>query len=162
MNDFFPSLLPELVILGQVIIALLLGGVIGLERELADKPAGIRTHMLVGAASSLLVGLSELMIQQAHGSSWDLIQADPLRVLEAVVTGVAVLGAGTILRPQDANRVEGLTTAASLFFTAGIGIACALDQYLTAVGATVLIWLTLRVLGRIEAEHVEPQADSED
>jgi putative Mg2+ transporter-C (MgtC) family protein len=162
MNGPFSFLFPELVILGQVTIALLLAGVIGLERELADKPAGIRTHMLVGAASCLLVGLSELMIERAHDTSWSLIQADPLRVLEAVVTGVAVLGAGTILRPHDANRVEGLTTAASLFFTAGIGIACALDQYLTAAGATILIWLTLRVLGRFEARHVEPRAESED
>jgi len=149
----------QLAILAETTAALVLAGLIGLERELSDKPAGVRTHMLVGAAASLLVGLSEVMTESVSVGAAETVRADPIRVIEAIATAVAVLGAGTILRPDGDARVEGLTTAASLFFAAGIGIACALDQYVVAAAATLLVLLTLRVVGWLEHRSTRGGSD---
>lgn len=147
MQSFLIEYGKELEILGSVLVALVLGGLIGLEREDAQKPAGLRTHMLVAAAAALIVDLGDVMIahfsQETMGS---LVQADPLRLIEAVVTGVSFLGAGTILRHRGGKAVEGLTTAASVLFTATLGVSVALSQYLVAVGATVLALITLRLI----------------
>lgn len=153
MADLIDAFGGQLVMVGEVTAALVLGGVIGLERELSDKPAGMRTHMLVAAAAALLVGLSDVMVETALAGAVEPIRMDPIRAIEAIATAVAVLGAGTILRPGNEPRVEGLTTAASLFFTAGVGIACALGQFVVAAGATLLILVTLRVLGKLAHRH---------
>jgi putative Mg2+ transporter-C (MgtC) family protein len=78
------------------------------------------------------------------------VRADPLRILSAIITGVSFLGAGTIIRRRDADAVEGLTTAASLLVTAAIGAAVALTQTALALGATALVFATLRALARVE------------
>lgn len=134
---------PDLRILGEVAIAMLLGGVIGAERELADKPAGLRTHMLIAGAAALLVGLSNAMIQRFAGAG-EGIRSDPLRVIEAVVTAVGFLGAGMIIRRGDSEHVEGLTTAASVLFAAAVGVCVALREFLLAGGVTLLDLATLR------------------
>lgn len=131
----------QLQILLYILLAMFLGGLIGLERELADKPAGLRTHMLVAGTSTLLVALSDHIVRGLDVNS-DLLRADPIRIVEAVVTGITFLGAGTIIRYKE--EVEGLTTAASLLFVASIGIAIALSQFVIAVGATLLTLLILR------------------
>jgi putative Mg2+ transporter-C (MgtC) family protein len=103
---------PDLERLGEVALAMVLGGLIGAERELADKPAGLRTHMLIAGAAALLVGLSDVMIHR-FSAGGEAIRSDSLRVIEAVVTAVGFLGAGMIIR-RHSEHVEGLTTAASL------------------------------------------------
>ncbi|HKJ40309.1 MAG TPA: MgtC/SapB family protein [Anaerolineales bacterium] len=126
----------ELLYLGKIALAALMGGVVGIEREFADKPAGFRTHMLVCATSSFVVILAKLMV-----SSFDAqndISADPIRLIEAIVVGISFLGAGTILKYNREKSVEGLTTSASILSVAAIGIAVALDAYILAVGVTLL------------------------
>lgn len=142
------------IILRHLAVAAVLGGLIGFEREAADKPAGLRTHILVAAASALFVSLGDVVVERftVEGHS-DAVRADPIRLIEAVITGVSFLGAGTILRwrGEDGSAVvAGLTTGASLLFTAGIGACVALSQWILAVGATVLAAITLRLLGRLE------------
>jgi putative Mg2+ transporter-C (MgtC) family protein len=136
-------------ILGNLIVAMILGGIIGFEREVADKPAGLRTHMLVAGSSALLTGLGNVLVAEL-GVEQSLIQVDPIRIIEAVITGVSFLGAGTIIRNRSDNQIEGLTTAASLLLVASLGIGAALDQYILTIGSTVLILMTLWVVKYIE------------
>lgn len=139
----------ELQILGNIALAMVLSALIGIERELADKPAGFRTHMLVGGAAALLVGVSDTIVENFDVSS-ALIQVDPIRVIEAIIAGVSFLGAGTIFRRKESSQMEGLTTAASLLFVAGIGVSTATGSYLLAVGAAILALLVLTVAKQME------------
>ena len=133
-------------------IAMLLSGTIGFERELRDRPAGFRTHMLVGGAAALLVGLGVLVLgDQAalvDGGAGRL-RIDPLRLVEAVIAGVAFIGAGSIFARRG-KGVAGITTAASLLMVAVIGIACGFGYYLLAVAATALTLVVLVLLGFVE------------
>ena len=147
MDSLLAGYETQLEILGTVLVALILGGLIGLEREEAEKPAGLRTHMLVAAAAALIVDLGDVMVVQFEARTLgSLVQADPLRLIEALAAGVSFLGAGTILRRRQGKSVEGLTTAASILFTAALGISVALSQYIVAVGSTVLALITLRLV----------------
>jgi putative Mg2+ transporter-C (MgtC) family protein len=162
----------ELKILGIVVLASFLGGVIGLERELADKAAGMRTHMLVAAAAALFISLSNLIVPTLE-IGHNLVQIDPLRMIEALVAGIAFLGAGTIIRHQ--SNVAGLTTAASLLLVGGVGITVGLSQYALAAGLTALTliilrgvkpvedWIIRRATGKDSKSDSEPNPpDSED
>jgi putative Mg2+ transporter-C (MgtC) family protein len=133
------ALIRDLVILGRVLVAVVLGGLIGYEREIARRPAGLRTHMLVAAAATLLISLGGVLINTYADRNF--VQVDPVRMIEAIIVGISFLGAGTIFRRNHpaGEPVEGLTTAASILFTAVIGVAVALDQYLIALGSTVII-----------------------
>jgi putative Mg2+ transporter-C (MgtC) family protein len=128
----------EFQLLGKILLAALLGGLVGIEREFAEKPAGLRTHMLVGSVSTLLVGLGTQIVLAFDQKS--LIAADPIRILQAIVVGISFLGAGTILKygADDKRTVEGLATSASILSVAAMGIAVALDAYILATGATFL------------------------
>jgi putative Mg2+ transporter-C (MgtC) family protein len=151
MLEFFSTYATEFEILAHVAIAMLLGALIGLEREFKDKPAGLRTHMLVAGAAALLVSLGDVVTSQFHlDLGGQVIQADPIRIMEAVITGVSFLGAGTIIRSRAGGHVEGLTTAASLLFAAAVGICAALWQIVLALGITALVLVTLRGLGFAE------------
>ena len=132
---------PEVIILAKFVVAMLLGAVIGLEREAADEPAGLRTHMLVVGSSCLLVSLNESLITPLSG--------DPMRVVHGIITGIAFLGAGTIIRSASGERVEGLTTAASIFLSSVVGIYVGLSKFLAAAGITLLTVLVLHYLGRL-------------
>jgi putative Mg2+ transporter-C (MgtC) family protein len=146
------SAVEQLDIVLRVAISLVLGALIGLDREFAEKPAGLRTHMLVAGAAALLVGQAEVMVIQFNAATTgQLIESDPIRVIGAIITGVSFLGAGTIIRRGGRGEVEGLTTAASLLFAAGIGICVGLWQLLVAVGSVVLVLFTLRGVDRIAA-----------
>jgi|SRR5690625_449875 len=136
----------------KVSLAMFLGGLMGLERELARKPAGLRTHILVSGAASLLVVLGEIMIGQYSGDNAlaKSVEADPIRIMGAVITGISFLGAGTIIFRDQGETVEGLTTAASILFVAGIGIGVALHQYLLASILTILAIVVLMGLGYLE------------
>lgn len=135
----------------KVVFAMFLGGLMGLERELASKPAGLRTHMLVAGAASLLVVLGDVMIINYGGSPFvEAIQADPIRIMEAIITGISFLGAGTIIFRNRDESVEGLTTAASILFAASIGITVALQRYLLAALLTIIAIVILFGLVYIE------------
>jgi putative Mg2+ transporter-C (MgtC) family protein len=149
--QFFNLHETELQILVNVGMAMLLGAIIGLEREFRDKPAGLRTHMLVAGAAALLVSLGDVVTSQFRLElGGQVVQADPIRIMEAVITGVSFLGAGTIIRSRAGDQVEGLTTAATLLIAAAVGVCVALSQFVLAVGITVLALITLRGLGFAE------------
>ena len=151
MEHFLDAARQDGIILAQALVALLLGGLVGWEREAAGKWAGFRTHMLVCLATFLFVKLGNFLVTDmiaAHpGGS---LRADPVRIIEAIVTGIAFLGAGTVFRDLDADKARGLTTAASLLIIAPIGIAIALDRYVLALGVTGLALFVLRTLHALE------------
>lgn len=127
----------EFQLLGKIIVAALLGGLVGLEREFAAKPAGLRTHMLVGGTAAFLVILGDHMVSSFDPQS--LLSTDPVRIMEAIIVGISFLGAGTIIKySRDGEKVvEGLTTSASILSVAAIGIAVALNAFILAIGVTV-------------------------
>lgn len=141
----------QLDLLALMALSMVLGAAVGYERESADKPAGLRTHMLVAGAATLLTGLSQLLVTHFAVLPGET-RADPIRVIEAVVTGVTFLGAGTIIRfrGNKEKQVEGLTTAASLLFVAAIGIAVALQQFLLSIGSVAIVLLTVGGLRALE------------
>ena len=140
----------QLEIVGEVALAMLLGGLIGFEREVADKPAGFRTQMLVAGAACLLVGLGDAMLLRFLAEGKSNVTGDPIRIVEAIVAGVSFLGAGTIFRKDASEQVQGLTTAASILLCAALGISIALRQFVLAIGATILALIVLRGLTGIE------------
>ena len=113
----------------RLALAAALGGVLGYERERQGKAAGVRTHMLVALGAALFV----LVPQQAGVS-----EADMTRVIQGVVAGIGFLGAGSIIKGNDEDTVKGLTTAAGIWLTAAIGIACGLGREATAVLSAAL------------------------
>ncbi len=137
----------QLTLLATVAFAMLLGGIIGFEREIRQRPAGMRTHMLIGGAAALLLGIGDLMAERFSDETYSLlIRIEPILIIEAVVTAVAFIGAGTIIQHSRHDSVLGLTTAASLLLTAVIGIAVGLRQYMLAIGVTLLALVVLHWL----------------
>ncbi len=139
----------ELIHIGIVALAALLGAIIGIEREFADKPAGLRTHMFVGAASAMLIVLGDLLVEKFLQDQSSGVRADPIRIIQAIIVGTSFLGAGTIIHRDD-DRVEGLTTASSILMTAAIGIAVAIGQVLFATGVTIFAVVVLAIVGQVE------------
>jgi len=147
---------------GRVALAMALGAVVGYERQLASKPAGLRTHMLVAGAGALLVSLGQSVIDAfPDDAPRGVVSVDPLRIIEAVIAGISFLGAGTIITRKDAGDVRGLTTAASLLFAAGIGIAVGLLQMVVAIGTTVLTLIVLRVVAALDPTPIAPPEPSD-
>jgi putative Mg2+ transporter-C (MgtC) family protein len=133
-------------LLFRLTLASVLGGVIGLERELHGKPAGLRTNLLICVAAALF---TEVSIRFAGASSIPGSEhGDPGRIAAQVLTGVGFIGAGTII--QSRGHVIGLTTAATLWVVTAIGMAVGGRAYVEAIGATVLVLVTLVSLGRLE------------
>jgi len=126
-------MIPTLVMLGKLLLSVLLGGVIGYERELRDKPAGLRTHMLLAAGATVFTILS---IDAFPGS-------ESARVAAGIVAGVGFIGAGAIFMQKD--RIVGITTAASLWVTASIGMAVAAGFYILGVATTLITYIILRL-----------------
>lgn len=142
--------LPQLEALGAAAFAMLLGGMVGYERELKQRPAGFRTHMLVAGAAALLLAIGQLLLNRETTPHGLHVQVDPLRLVEAVVAGVSFIGAGTIFGRSGEDTVAGITTAASLLMVAVIGVACGLRYYALALAATLLSLLVLTLLNRLE------------
>jgi putative Mg2+ transporter-C (MgtC) family protein len=124
----------------RLTVGLVLGAIIGFERELQRQPAGFRTHSLVSLGAALFTVVS------AYGFSGDLV--DPTRIAAQIVSGIGFIGAGTIL--QHRGHIRGLTTAASLWSVAAIGTAAGAGLYVVALVGTVLILVVLSILDRIE------------
>lgn len=127
---------PELEMLLRVFVAALLGGAVGYDRQRHDKPAGLRTHMLVAMGAALFTASAEIV----GGNRLDL-----LRVTAAVATGIGFLGAGAIMR--SGATITGLTTAAGIWVTAGIGVVIGVGQWILGVGAALITVLVIAVLG---------------
>ncbi len=154
-----PGLTDQLDVVASMAIAMLLGGLIGYERELKRRPAGFRTHMLVAGASALLVGIGSMTVDlHLDGRGQGVLRVDPLRLVEAVIGGVAFIGAGTIFGEtrRGGEAIAGITTAASLLTVAVIGVAAGLDYYLVAVAATVLALFVLVTLSWWERRRAPP------
>lgn len=132
-----PDLAQATRIVLRLMLAALLGGLLGLERENKGKAAGVRTHMLVAMGAALFV----LIPQQAG-----IVPADLSRVIQGVVAGIGFLCAGSILKSEDEDRVRGLTTAAGMWLTAAIGMAAGLGREATAVISTVLALVILSLV----------------
>jgi putative Mg2+ transporter-C (MgtC) family protein len=135
----------------RLLVAALLSAVIGYDRERRDRPAGLRTHVLVGIGSALFTSLS--LFAFAGG--------DPARVASQLLPGIGFLGAGAIIREQGrrGKGVYGLTTAASIWAVAAIGMAAGTANYLIAAAGALLVWFVLVVMMRMERRIRSDEAD---
>ncbi len=133
----------------RLLIAAVLGGLLGLQRERHGKEAGIRTHMLVAAGSALIVIVPQQMGMEADAMS---------RVLQGLLAGVGFLCAGSILKLTDEEHVRGLTTAAGIWMTSAIGIAAGLGREMTAVVGTLLVLGVLMLEGPLRRLGVRNSA----
>lgn len=148
----------QLRVLPAVVYAMALGGAIGYERELKDRPAGFRTHMLVAGTSALLLGLSRMVLEDDHYAGTGL-RIDPLRLVEAVVAGVSFIGAGTIFASRKGEGVQGITTAASLLTVAAIGITVGFGYLALGFAMAALTLAVLTVLRWFERRNIVPPED---
>lgn len=124
---------PDLIELSvRLILSMILGAIIGIEREIHHKPAGIRTHMLVSLGSCLFTIVS----------IYDF-NMDPARISAGIVTGIGFIGAGTIIVEREREKVVGITTAASLWVTAAVGLTTGAGSYVLAIIASILAFITL-------------------
>ncbi len=145
MPEIPPFALPDLARLayaaGRLLVAGLLGGLIGAQREKVHSAAGFRTHILVALGAALFV---------LAGREAGFTTADTSRVVQGIVAGIGFLGAGTILKLADKGEVHGLTTAATIWVTAAVGVAAALSQLWLATLAAAATWIVLVLAIRLE------------
>lgn len=128
----------------RLLLAALLGGLIGIERETLNKSAGFRTHILVCIGSCLIMIVSISIYMQYHTT----VNADPGRIAAQVVNGIGFLGAGAIIR--SGSNVRGLTTAATLWVVAGLGLAVGAGVYVPAIMTTILVFVSLVYFSKVE------------
>jgi putative Mg2+ transporter-C (MgtC) family protein len=144
---------PLLRVVLRLLCAVLLGGLIGWDRERREKPAGLRTHMMVtlGSAAFVLLALDVTSeVTSRYGSN----MVDPTRVLQGVVGGIGFLGAGCII--QSRGHVKGVTTAASLWVAGALGAACGMGAHVLAAVTAGLALVILSVIGRFERQTPKP------
>ena len=131
----------------RLLMAVLIGGLIGLDRAYRGRAAGFRTHILVCLASALLMLLMDFQWDTIPPEYADAIRVDPTRMAQGIMTGIGFLGAGVIM--QDKQIVRGLTTAAAIWITSAIGIVVGAGYYLAAFWCTALVLITLAVFNRM-------------
>lgn len=148
LQTFGPELIERYNLILRLMLAAALGGMIGLEREHSGKPAGFRTNLLICLGAALITEIS-FIVGEAH---------DRGRIAAQIVSGIGFLGAGSILHSK--GGVTGLTTAATLWVVAAIGMAVGARAYIGALVGTTLVMLALMVLGRVE-DHLIPRRPSE-
>lgn len=130
----------------RILLSAIIGGIIGIEREAHNRPAGLRTHILVTTGAALIMLLSN------YGFDYTVSKGDPARLAAQVVSGIGFLGAGTILR--DGSNIKGLTTAASLWVCGGLGLAIGNGYYLGALVTTVIVFISLSLLSGFEKKFI--------
>ncbi len=140
----------------RLLLAALLGAVVGYEREYFGKAAGFRTHALVSAASSLIMLVSIQIYEIYKGQ----VQVDPSRIAAQVVSGIGFIGAGAIIR--SGASVKGITTAASLWAVSGIGLACGLGFYEGALYATAVVIMILYIFTKLESKLIRKRGHHSD
>ncbi|CAN5768684.1 hypothetical protein BH23CHL2_BH23CHL2_27020 [soil metagenome] len=131
----------------RVTLAAVLGGAIGIERELAEKQAGLRTHALVALGAALFTVIGIRLVDMSYVSE-GIIALDPSRVIAGIVGGIGFLGGAVVFRGKD--RAQGLTTAAGIWAVTGIGVATGLGSYLLAAGVALVVLTILYILKLIE------------
>jgi putative Mg2+ transporter-C (MgtC) family protein len=136
--DGWESVKQDLLWVGRTVLAGALGALIGIEREQAGKAAGVRTLMLVGIASCIFASVGEIV-----SDDMDDIRFDPLRAVAAVATGIGFLGAGIIFVSPGRHRVQGLTTAASVWAVSAIAVTVAFRHYVFAIVMTAILYCVL-------------------
>lgn len=156
MDAFLKELtdgLPDATQIERVIIRLIaaavLGAVVGIQRERAGKPAGLRTHMLVSLGAALFV-IACLEFGMSAG--------DLSRVIQGLATGIGFIGGGAILKLTDEREITGLTTAAGIWLTAAVGVAVGLGRWGSAALAVILTWMILAILVQIEIQKEKRDA----
>lgn len=132
-------------ILVRLVMAVLLGGLVGMERTLAGKTAGMRTYALVAMGSALFIVMALIMSAYYHGTS-----VDPLRVASQIIVGIGFIGAGLVFHNTQDQRTSGLTSAAGLWVAAGIGMACGFHLYSIAIIAALLTLVIFTILWYVE------------
>lgn len=147
----------QLWVLLDVMLAGVFAAMVGIEREMLSKPAGLRTHIIVGLASCLLVSLGHFIVESFYQEQFEsVLRFDPFRIIEAIVLGISFIGAGTIIKSPQDMQVRFLTTAASVLLTAGIGISFGLKQYTIGIGVallTLFVNIALRLLEKKLSKH---------
>jgi len=133
----------------RVLLALIAGGIIGLERSYNGRPAGFRTHSLVCMSSAILMLLTVHQWELLANAPIETIRVDPTRMAQGIMTGIGFLGAGVIMK--DTHTIRGLTTAASIWITASIGILIGMGYYEIALVSTLLALGTLSIFRWLEA-----------
>jgi|SRR5262245_11466496 len=137
----------------RLLVAMLIGAVVGIQREHTGKPAGLRTHMLVALGAALFV----LAPLEAGMTSADLS-----RVIQGLATGIGFIGGGAILKLSEERAIRGLTSAAAIWMTAAVGVAVGLGRIGMALLSALLTWFILAVVGKIEHRISAQQASSGD
>ena len=133
-------MIPELILVGRLILSTILSSIVGFEREKQSKPAGLRTYMLVCLGSCLITIISLSF------------ENDPARIASGIITGIGFLGAGAII--AQGTNVKGVTTAASLWVIAAVGLCVGVGEYLLAIATTALIYLILKLKKYEKIEHL--------
>lgn len=134
----------------SLLVAVILGAILGIERNLAGKMAGMRTYALVSLGSAMFVIISRLVIIMAGGSFADI---DPLRMASQVIVGIGFIGAGLVV--LRGSQLTGITTAAGVWVSAGVGMACGFGLYALALFATGLTLFIFTVLWIIEKDYIQ-------
>ena len=141
----------QLELLARLVMGTVLGALIGYERHIHGRPAGLRTHLLVGLASTTFMLVSTHFVYFQHYSRDDLVAVDTSRIAASVVTGVGFLGGGAILR--TGLSVQGLTTAAGLWLVAAIGLSAGAGMYVISLASTAMGFVALTTLRRFERKE---------
>lgn len=147
MDNILDLVASDSVFLARLVVAMVLGGLVGLERQTRGRAAGMRTNILVCIGSAaIIVAFQKLSLESTIGAE-SVIRMDPARAAAGVITGIGFLGAGTIVK--SSNFVRGLTTAASIWVVAAIGVTVGLGEYTIAVVLTLLVLVALYALHRL-------------
>jgi uncharacterized membrane protein YhiD involved in acid resistance len=152
MDQIFTFREVDLISVVRVLLAFILGGLVGYERERVHRPAGLRTHMLVSAGSACFT------VASIYGFDGFGTVRDPARLAAQILTGIGFLGAGTIFR--SGGTVRGLTTASSIWITAAIGVVAGLGMFILAIFTTAITWFALQVLRNVEIRQDKRAADA--
>lgn len=136
----------------RVLFAGFLSGLLGWERQTVGKPAGFRTLLLVGMSACLFVVAGEAAVL-TYPATQATLRVEPFALIQALAVGIGFLGAGVVFLSKDGMHVIGVTTAATIWATAAIGLTVGFGRYLLAAGTTILLLITLRVLARFDRSH---------
>lgn len=163
-EDVFPGVNPTTIPIGvialRVVLAAFLGALIGLEREITNHAAGLRTHMLVAVAAAIFTILTFEIYHEMVDLDASIARLDPIRIIEAVTAGVAFLAAGAIIR--SGADVKGLTTGAAMWAAGAIGVASGAGFYVIAFLGAVLVLVITVLVGVVESRLIRPRQSKSD